>query len=60
MVVGPEVARVIKEFQDGNQNWRRQIADTRHHDQTPIVQALFVKDVRSLAGVIQEMGNPFE
>jgi len=60
MVAGPEVARVIEEFQDGNQYWRRQTADTRHHDQTPSVQASFVKDVRSLAGVIEEMGNPFE
>ena len=60
MVVGPEVARVIEEFQDGNQYWRRQTADTRHHDQTPSVQASFVKDVCSLVGVIEEMGNPFE
>lgn len=60
MVAGPEVARVIEEFQDGNQHWRRQTADTRHHDQTPSVQASFVTDVRSLVGVIEEMGNPFE
>lgn len=60
MVAGPEVARVIEEFHDGNQYWRRQTADTRHHDQTPSVQASFVKDIRSLVGVIEEMGNPFE
>ncbi|KAJ8392755.1 hypothetical protein AAFF_G00072390 [Aldrovandia affinis] len=29
MVAGPEVARVIEEFQDGNQHWRRQTADTQ-------------------------------
>ena len=29
-------------------------------DQTPSVQASFVKDVRSLVGVIEKMGNPFE
>ena len=29
-------------------------------DQTPSVQASFVKDVRSLVSVIEEMGNPFE
>ena len=34
--------------------------DTRHHDQTPSVQASFVKDVHSLVGVLLEMGNPFE
>ena len=59
MVAGPEVARVIKEFHNGNQHWRWQRADTRHHDPTPSVQAAFVKDVRSLVGVIEEMGNPF-
>lgn len=60
MVAGPEVARVIEEYQDGNQHWRRQTADTRHRDLTPSVQSSFVKDVRSLVGVIEEMGNPFE
>ena len=48
---------MIGEFQDGNQYCRRQTADTRHHDQTPSVQASFV---RSLVGVIEEIGNPFE
>ena len=60
MVAGPEVAGVIEVFQDGNRHWKRQRADTRHHDQTLSVQASFVKDVRSLVGVMEEMGNPFE
>ena len=60
MVAGPEVARVIEDFQDGNQHWRRQTAATRHHDQTPSVQASFVKDVHSLIGVTEKTGNPFE
>lgn len=51
---------MIEEFQDGNQHWNRQRTDTRHHDQTPSVQASFVKDDRSLVGVIEEMGNRFE
>ena len=59
MVAGPEFARVIEEFQDGNEQWRRKTAGTRHHDQTPSVQVSFVKDVRSLIGVIEQMGNPF-
>ena len=45
MVVGPDVARVIEELQDGNQNWRRQTADTCHQD---------------LLLVIKVMGNSFE
>ncbi|KAG1681932.1 Solute carrier family 22 member 4 [Nymphon striatum] len=60
MVAGPEVARVIEEFQDVGQHCRQKKADTRHHDQTPSVQTSFVKDVRSLVDVIEEMGNPFE
>jgi len=52
MVAGPEVAGMIEEFQEGKQYWRRQTADTRHLDQTPSVQASFVKDVRSLVGVM--------
>ena len=60
MVAGPEVARVIEEFQDGNQHWRRQTADTHHHDQMPSVQVSFTKDVRALVSVIEEMSDPFE
>ena len=30
-----------------------------HHDQKPGVQAAFMKDVRTLIAVFQEMGNPF-
>ena len=51
---------MIEEFQDGNQYWRRQTADTRHRDHTPSVHASFVKDVLSLVGDIEGMGNPFE
>ncbi|KAG1692634.1 Lysosome membrane protein 2 [Nymphon striatum] len=60
MVAGPEVVRVIEEFQDVGQHCRQKKADTRHHDQTPSVQTSFVKDVRSLVDVIEEMGNSFE
>jgi hypothetical protein len=59
MVAGPEVARVIQEFHD-EQHYRKRQADTRHHDQTPSVQASFAKDVCSLVCVINDLGNPFE
>ena len=51
---------MIEEFLDGNQHWKRQTVDTRHHDQMPSVQASFVKDVHFLVVVIEEMGNKFE
>ena len=60
MVAGPEVARPVEEFQDHNQHRRRQTADTRHRDQTPSVQASFLKDVRFLVDITEKMGNPFE
>ena len=59
MVAGPEVARVIVEFEDFNMNPRNQ-EETRHHEETPSVQNTFARDVRSLVAVIEELGNPFE
>ena len=34
--------------------------NTRHYDQTASVQSAFVKDVRSLVDVMDELDNPFE
>ena len=59
MVAGPEVARVIVEFEDFNMHPRNQ-EETRHHEETPTVQNTFARDVRSLVAVIEELGNPFE
>ena len=47
MVAGPEVARVIGEFENADLHWDKRV-DTRHHDQTASVQVSFAKDVRSL------------
>lgn len=57
MVAGPEVARLIEEFQDSKQD-RPQ--DTKHHDQSSSVQTAFLKDVQSMIKVMEEFGNPFE
>ena len=59
MVAGPEVARVIVEFEDFNMHPRNH-EETRHHEETPSVQNTFARDVRSLVAVIEELGNPFE
>ena len=59
MVAGPEVARVIGEFENADLHWNTRV-DTRHHDQAASVQISFAKDVRSLVTVIEELGNPFE
>jgi len=56
-VAGPEVARMVTEFeslQSCNQTTHHQ-----HHEQHPGVQTSFMKVVKSLVAVIEEMGNPF-
>jgi hypothetical protein len=57
MVSGPEVARVIKEFQDIQMVHS---ATLKHHQQAPGVQAAFKKDVNTLVETLIEFGNPFE
>ena len=52
MVAGPEVARVIVEFEDFNIHPRNQ-EETRHDEETPSVQNTFARDVRSLVAVIE-------
>ncbi len=56
MIAGPEIARVIGQFEVQ----KNRKVDTRHHDQTPAVQASFARDVNSLVSVIEELGNPFK
>ncbi|MES9879584.1 MAG: TCR domain-containing protein, partial [Sedimenticola sp.] len=63
MVAGPEMARVIGEFEHSAESIKRKMSqgpDVKHHEQTRSVQATFVKQVRSLCHAIDEMGNPFE
>lgn len=55
MVAGPEVARMVEEF-EGNISTAE---DQRHHEQTPGVQSAFAKDVRNLVTTFEEFGNPF-
>jgi hypothetical protein len=44
MVSGPEVSRVIGEFDDA-QKYKKKQTDTRHHDQTAGVQKAYAKNV---------------
>ncbi len=59
LVAGPEVARVINEFENAGLHWNER-EDVHHRDQTASVQTTFAKHVRSLVAVIEELGNPFE
>ena len=60
MVSGPEIARIINEFEASMVTEcpeTEQIA--KHHEDTRSLQSLFYRDVASLTRTIEEMGNPF-
>ena len=65
MVSGPEIPRIIKEF-ELSQELVRNIArqeeqeDVRHHEQIKEVQNIFWNQVNAVCSTIEEMGNPFE
>ena len=57
MVAGPEVARMVNEFESLKS--RTSVDRYNHHEQHKGVQTTFLEEVRSLVGIIEEMGNPF-
>ena len=57
MLAGPEISRIIKDFEVSLDEVKGQ--DDIHHEQTKASQDSFAKDVRSLAALMEEMGNPF-
>ena len=60
MIAGPEVARVIDEFEQATANVIKNDCSTLlHHEQTRSQQNLFVTQVTSLVAAFEEMGNPF-
>ena len=59
MIVVPEIAALIEEFEDAHQLMRKR-DEVLHHKQRANVENAFRKDVCSLVNVIEELGNPFE
>ena len=62
MVSGPEVARLVNEFQTDVNLLKRceeKIENSRHHEQIQSVQNTFKKQVSKLCEVIEELGDPF-
>ena len=57
MVAGPELARLVKEYEASSE--LKSKVDVRHHEETPSAQSKFVEQVQSLTSVISETGNPF-
>ena len=58
IVSGPELSRVIREFQ-GSAEKKTHRTGILHHEQTKHAQMAFVRDVKSLHCAMGEMGNPF-
>ncbi len=61
MVAGPEIARIITEFEEQGLHSQYDAGNSgnHHHDQKPSVQSVFLKDIGALVTVLEEMGNPF-
>ena len=58
MTAGPELARVVTEFEENMKSPQKQ-PTTKHHEQTKGMQSSFYQDVKELVKVIEEMGNPY-
>ena len=54
MVLAPEFARLMEEFEDGDTT-----IDTKHHEQYKKFQDTFHQDVKLLAAALRDYGNPF-
>ena len=59
MIAGPELARIIQEFEETSS---KEVSEEKrhHHEQIPGIQAAFKKDLLSPVSAIEDMGNPFE
>ena len=55
MVSGPEMARLIEEFQASLEKPEEK-PDFRHHEQCISIQMAFFNQVKALTNVIEEMG----
>ena len=53
MVAGPEIARLVNEYDEYNDKH-----DGKNHEQSAAVQVEFRKDVCEVTGIVQRMGNP--
>ena len=61
MVAGPQLARVIGEFEDNCLNGgtgKTTRTNLKHHEHTPSAQVKFATEIGALVQVLQDMGNP--
>ena len=60
MVSGPEVARLLGEFEGSQEHNQNKQASLKHHEQAKHVQSKFLQHTTELCQVFEKMGNPFE
>ncbi|KAK3737069.1 hypothetical protein QZH41_013876, partial [Actinostola sp. cb2023] len=54
MVAGPEIARMISEFEDSES-----APECQHHEQKPATQVAFARDVLNVVSSFEDLQNPF-
>ena len=59
MIAGPEVARIICEFESYLKQHHNLFEGTCHHEQSKATQTAFTNHVKAMVEVMEEMGNPF-
>ena len=60
MVAGPEISRMVKEYEDLVGIVADGDTQYSHHEDTKAFEKRFQNDVRSLVQVIEDEGNPFQ
>ena len=56
MVAGPELARMVEEFEEVISASESQ----NHHENKPAIKSAFAKDVVNLVSSFEELGSPFK
>ena len=60
MISGPEISRMITEFEDDTALITEEKTDQENrHEERHGVQISFAKDFKALVSVMEEIGNPF-
>jgi len=58
-ICGPEIARMVREFEDASVLRNVDSKDFRHHEETPGFQKRFKDHYQSLIEEFEKLGNPF-
>ena len=59
MLSGPEMARLVNEFEAGMAPDTGTNENFEHHEEDRRFQVSFFEDVKSLAAAVEDLGNPF-